>query len=254
MRFSASVLAVGFTVSLAACGSPGTTSSDGTDGNSLTVFAAASLNHAFPQIAKRFEATHPKTKVQFTFNGSADLVDQLQGGAPADVLATADRASMTRAEGAGLTEGTPAVFAGNVLTLVTAPGNPEHITGLNASLTGKKLVVCAPQVPCGNATRKLADRLHATLKPVSQEQSVTDVLGKVTSGEADAGVVYRTDAKSAGSTVATVAVPGAEKVVNRYPIAVAAGSHQRAMAQEFVAYVDSAAGRAVLRADGFTRP
>ena len=109
-------------------------------------------------------------------------------------------------------------------------------------------------MPCGNATKTLADKLNVALKPVSQESKVTDVLGKVTSGEADAGIVYTTDAKGAGDKVQTVAIPGAEQVVNNYPISVLAGAPETQLAAEFVQLVTSQAGKDVLTAAGFGMP
>lgn len=246
---------------LSACGSgnaPANSTGNETNSTSpsttLTVFAAASLKGSFTQLGKDFGAAHPGTQVRFTFDGSSSLVDQLAGGAPADVFAAADERNMSRAVEGKLVTGTPAIFATNVLTLVVAPGNPDHITGLDNSLDGRKLVICAVGVPCGNATATLSKNLGVTLKPVSTEQKVTDVLGKVTSGEADAGLVYTTDAKAAGSAVAAVAIPGAEKVVNRYPIAVAAASQQASAARQFVDFVTGAQGRSVLAGDGFGAP
>ncbi len=220
----------------------------------LTVFAAASLNGAFTKIATDFQAANPGLTVKYSFDGSSTLVDQLSGGAPADVFASADEKNMARATSANLISGTPKIFATNVLTLVVAPGNPAKITGLDSSLTGKKLVVCADGVPCGTATKTLATNLGVTLTPVSQEQKVTDVLGKVTSGEADAGVVYTTDAKGAGDKVMAVAIPGSEKVVNKYPIAATASSKEAALAAAFIAYVASDTGQKVLTDRGFGKP
>lgn len=220
----------------------------------LTVFAAASLKGAFGTIAEGFAADNPGVRVAYNFNGSSALVDQLKGGAPADVFASADQATMAKATDASLVVGTPVLFATNTLTLVVAPGNPLKITGLDATLDGRKLVVCAVGVPCGNATKALAANLGVTLKPVSEEQTVTDVLGKVTSGEADAGVVYATDAAAAGARAATVRIPGAEKVVNRYPIAVTANAEEPALASAYIAYVTGPEGQAALAGFAFEAP
>lgn len=237
---------------LAGCaGRPPTTAEE----RRLVVFAAASLTKVFTQLRTRFEAARPGVDVTFTFDGSSGLVDQLQGGAKADVFASADSKTMVRAGEARLTAGAPVVFARNVLTLVVLPGNPAGITGLDESLAGKKLVVCAPEVPCGSATLALAGKLGVTLRPVSEEAKVTDVLGKVaTSGEADAGVVYATDAIGAGAAVDSVAIDDADEVVNDYPISVLAGAAQPDLAEEFIAFVTSTAGRDVLRAAGFRLP
>lgn len=165
----------------------------------LTVFAAASLKSVFTELGKRFEDANPGATVEFNFAGSSDLATQLTQGAPADVFASADAPNMNKVVDAGLVHGDPVDFAANTLTIVTAPGNPKHITSF-ADLTkpGISVVVCAPQVPCGAATEKVEKATGVTLHPVSEESAVTDVLGKVTSGQADAGLVYVTDAKGAG--------------------------------------------------------
>lgn len=236
-------------LALTGCGS---TSGEGGSGAStprqqVTVFAAASLKAAFTEVA----ALDPGLDVRFSFDGSSALVDQLAGGAPADVFASADTKNMDRARSQGLVVGTPATFASNHLVLVVAPGNPLGITGLDATLDGHKLVVCAPQVPCGNASRQLAERLGYTMHPVSEETKVTDVLGKVLAGAADAGLVYVTDATSAGDKVATVTIPKATEVPNTYPIAAVAGAKNSEGASAFIALVTSERGQDVLRRHGF---
>lgn len=227
---------------LASCGS----ASGGGAEDELVVFAAASLATVFEDLAPAFEEAND-VDVTFSFAGSSDLVAQVEAGAPADVLATADERTMQQAHDAGLLDGDPTVFATNHLTLVTPPGNPAGITGLDASLTGADLVVCAPQVPCGAATTQLTDRLGVTLKPVSEETSVTSVLGKVTSGQADAGLVYVSDAT--GADVTEVPVPGTEEVVNAYPAAVVAGGGPAAEA--WVAFLTGPEAAAALAEAGF---
>lgn len=222
--------------------------------STITVFAAASLKGAFGQIKTQFESEHPGTSVTYSFNGSSTLADQLASGAPADVFASADELTMTRVVGAHLVAGQPALFASNVLTLAVAAGNPQHITGLDASLAGKKLVVCASGVPCGNALDSLVGQRGLSISPVSRELSVTDVLGKVTSGEADAGVVYATDAKAAGDKATAVPIAGADRVVNRYPIAVLASSKRPDLARDYVGFVTGEKGQALLRQHGFGEP
>lgn len=235
------------------CGGGSPSSAPAADTTRLTVLAAASLTPSYEQIGKQFEKNHSGVDVQFTFEGSQDLVAQMAQGAPADVLATADRTSMDAAVKENLVEA-PREFARNVLALITPAGNPAKVTGLNSSLDGAKLVICAPEVPCGNATRKLTSRLGVTLKPMSEEQKVTDVRGKVESGEADAGIVYRTDAITAGSKVHVVPIDRAGKVVNDYPIAVAAGAVHHDLAKDFVEYVMSGEAQRVLAGNGFLRP
>lgn len=213
-----------------------------------TVFAAASLAAPFEELAATTE-----TEVQFSFDGSSGLVDQLLGGAAADVFAAADTATMERAVAEGLAQSDPVRFATNVLVLITPVDDPAGVTGLNESLDGAKLVTCAPEVPCGRATAELADRLGVDLEPVSEEASVTDVLGKVTSGEADAGLVYSTDAVRAAAEVRTVEIPEALEEPNEYWIVPVSGGSAESAA-EFIELVTSPEGLELLAAQGFGPP
>lgn len=224
-------------------------------GGTVTVFAAASLTKTFTRLGTEFEAAHPGTTVAFSFAGSSALVTQLVQGAPADVFASADETNMTKAVKAGVTSGTPVVFATNVLAIAVPPGDPAHIRSFaDLAKPGVRTVVCAPQVPCGAATAEVESKTKTTLSPVSQDSSVTDVLGTVIAGEADAGIVYTTDVKGADGKVASVPFPEAASTVNRYPIATIAHSANSAAAQSFVAFVEGPRGRAVLGAAGFGTP
>ena len=218
----------------------------------ITVFAAASLNSTFTELGNRFEKDYPGTKVTFNFAGTSDLVAQLIQGAPADVFASADAGIMTEAVDAGLIAGHPVNFASNTLTIVTPPGNARQIDSFaDLADAETQVVVCAPQVPCGSATENLEQATGVTLTPVSEESSVTDVLGKITSGQADAGLVYITDATEAGSKVAVIPFPESSSVVNTYPIAVLRESANPSRARAFVDLVTSPSGQAVLDVAGF---
>jgi molybdate transport system substrate-binding protein len=220
----------------------------------LVVYAASSLSDSYAKLGQSFEAAHPGVTVKFSFDGSSALVDQLTQGAPADVFASADRPNMDKATTANLMSGTPSLFATNRLTIIVPKGNPAGITGLDSSLAGKKLVVCGDGVPCGTATTKLATLLGVTLKPVSQETKVSDVRAKVESGQADAGVVYVTDAKASGNKVDTIAIPKADQVKNEYLVGVVATSKNSALGSQFVAMVTGPEGQRVLSVAGFTMP
>ena len=223
-------------------------------GQQITVFAAASLKASFTQIATAYEVEHPGTTVTLNFAGSSDLVTQITEGAPADVFASADTANMSKLTGSDLAE-QPVDFATNTLTIAVPPGNPAGIASFpDLARPGVKTVVCAPQVPCGAATTTLETKTGVTLSPVSEESSVTDVLGKVSSGEADAGLVYVTDVRSAGTSVEGVPFPEATEAVNRYPIAALAGSKNPALANSFAQFVAGSAGQKILRAAGFGAP
>jgi molybdate transport system substrate-binding protein len=263
-RFSALVsvglLAVGL---LSGCGSStqSTSSSSsggpamtGPAGGSLMVFAAASLKQSFTQIGERFK-TDTGTSVEFNFAGSSDLVTQLTQGAKADVFASADTKNMDKAVQGNLVAGTPVNFASNVLTIAVAPGNPKGLkTFQDLTRPGLNVVVCAPPVPCGAATKKIEEAAGVKLNPVSEETAVTDVLGKVSTGQADAGVVYVTDVEGSGGKVTGVDFPESAQAVNTYPIAALKDSGNADLANEFVEYVTGEAGQKVLSRAGFGKP
>ena len=217
----------------------------------LNVYAAASLTETFGELEKTFEAANPEVDVRFNFAGSQDLVTQLGEGADVDVLATANESTMKKAADAGQVDA-QTIFVTNTLTLITTPGNPAGNTGLDSSLDGAKLVICAPEVPCGKLTKTLTDKLGVTLNPVSEEQAVTDVRGKVSSGQADAGIVYKTDALAEGDAVDTVEIQGADEAVNKYPIALVSASTKKDYGQKWIDLVLSTEGQAILEEAGFT--
>ncbi|MCJ1673408.1 MULTISPECIES: molybdate ABC transporter substrate-binding protein [unclassified Rathayibacter] len=222
---------------------------------SITVYAAASLKGTFTEIATAFEAEHPGTTVELTFAGSSDLVTQITNGAPADVFASADEKNMAKLTDADLIEGDPVDFATNTLEIAVPPANPAGIASFaDLAREGVKTVVCAAQVPCGAATVTVETATGVDLRPVSEESSVTDVLGKVTSGEADAGLVYVTDVAAAGDAVTGIEFPESSQAVNTYPIAPVAGSANPDLAAAFTAYVAGDDGRTVLASAGFGAP
>lgn len=221
-------------------------------GSQLTVYAASSLTASFTEIGRQFESTHSGTAVRFNFAGSPALVAQLQQGAPADVLAAADTANMDRVVSAGLVSGAPRGFATNSMTIAVPPDNPAQITDFaDLARPGVQLVVCAPEVPCGAATREVEANTGVTLSPVSEESAATDVVNKVATGEADAGVVYVTDVVGSDGSVSGIAIPARDNAVNTYPIAVLADSRESALAMEFAELVVGRQGREVLIDAGF---
>ena len=254
-------------LSLAACGGSASNSSTGAASGAasasasggegkatgkVTVLAAASLQGAFEEIEKTVEKDNPGLDVTFDFQGSQDLVSSLAGGNSADVLATANNSTMKTAAEQKLV-GDQTEFATNVLTLIVPKGNPKKITGLDSSLDGANLVICAPEVPCGEATQKLSSALGVTLNPASEEQKVTDVRGKVESGEADAGIVYTTDAAAAKDKADKIDIPDGG-VVNHYPIAQTASPENAAGAKVFIDAVTGKTGQEVLAKYGFGKP
>jgi len=230
----------------------------------LTVYAAASLKGAFDELATDFEQQHPSLDVQpITYDGSSTLATQIIEGAPADVFASADEKNMQKVVGAGLASG-PELFASNTLVLVVPAGNPGDVTGLaDLANPGLTVVLCAAEVPCGAASATLLSHAGVTASVDSYEQSVTAVLTKVAAGEADAGLVYVTDASSRSSLSAgaattaevdTVEVDDAAAVVNHYPIVALSGAANVDAADAFVAFVRSPKGQEVLASFGFGAP
>ncbi|WP_294977963.1 molybdate ABC transporter substrate-binding protein [uncultured Microbacterium sp.] len=220
----------------------------------LTIFAAASLKAAFGDLSAAFEAQHPGVTIRpISYDGSSTLATQIIEGAPADVFASADQKNMTKVLDAGVASSAEP-FATNVLTLVVPKGNPGRITGLaDLATPGLTVALCAAEVPCGAASATLLQNAGVTASVDSYEQNVTAVLTKVATGEADAGLVYVTDARTT-TDVETVATAGADAVVNTYPIAVLAGAADPAAARAFVDFVLSDDGQRLLSARGFGGP
>ena len=249
------LMSVTFGLSLAACGAvasqPAASPTPQVSGN-LTVLAAASLTQAFTKIGDQLHAKYPGLDVKFSFAGSPTLVTQIQQGAPADVFASADQANMAKVTGAGLTAGTPAVFAHNKLEIAVQAGNPKHITSLSdLASPAIKVDVCAPGVPCGTYSTTTFGKAGIKVTPVSQEQDVKSVLTKVGLGEADAGIVYVTDVKSAGIQVDGVIIPDNLNTTAEYPIVELKSTQNETAAKTFVDYVVGAQGQKVLADFGF---
>ena len=250
LRASAALAAGVVAAALAGCAAPA-----GNEGRTVTVFAAASLKAPFTALAEQFEAANPGTTVTFSFAGSSDLATQISQGAPADVFASADANTMARLSGAGLVEGSPRDFASNVLTIAVPPGNPASVASFaDLARPGVRTVICAAQVPCGAAAKAVGQDTGVTLTPVSEESSVTDVLGKVISGEADAGLVYVTDVLAARGKVQEIPGPESARAVNTYPIAAVRTGQHKELAATFIEAVMGTDGQQLLRGAGFGTP
>lgn len=221
----------------------------------LHVFAAASLTEAMKAIGAEFTRTHPDVDVEFNFAGSPTLVQQIQQGAPADVVALADEANMEKLVGGGEVTAAPRVFARNRLAIIVASGNPKTIADLaDLARPGLVVVLCGPTVPAGRYAREAFAKAGVTPPGTSQELDVKAVVTKVMLGEADAGVVYATDVRAAGDKAAGVTIPSGLNVEARYPIAVVKEANAPIEAARFVDVVLSPPGRQVLERFGFTGP
>jgi molybdate transport system substrate-binding protein len=236
----------------AACGSDGTS---GDASGEVVVFAAASLTDAFTELGEAFTASDRGASVTFNFAASSNLVAQVLEGAPVDVVAAADLDSMARLTDGGAAAAPPVTFAGNRVEIVVASGNPLGIDGVE-DLADEDLilVVCAPEVPCGSYANQVFRNGGIEPAADSYEENVRAVLGKVTLGEADAGIVYATDVIAAGDDAAGVAIPADLNVVAAYPIAVTTDAPNAAGARAFVEFVLGAEGQAILARYGFSPP
>ncbi|MFI9815553.1 molybdate ABC transporter substrate-binding protein [Saccharothrix variisporea] len=239
---------------VAGCGTPEAANRGGASGD-ITVFAAASLTESFTKLGKDFEAAHPGAKVTFNFAGSSALAQQLNQGAPAELFASAAPANMRQVTDTGTVKAEPTTFAKNTLQIVVPKGNPGGVTGLaDFAKADLKIALCAEQVPCGAAAKKVFEAAGVTARPDTLEQDVKATLAKVALGEVDAALVYRTDVKAAGDKVEGKDFPEAAEAVNAYVIAPLANARNKVGAQAFLDHVVSEAGRAVLVEAGFTAP
>lgn len=231
---------------LTACGGGG--------GNTtITVLAASSLTGTFTELGQAFEDEHPGVTVKFAFDSSATLAQQATEGAPADVLATADTATMDSAR--SVQAAAPKVFATNVLVLAMPADNPGHVHAFSdLDRSSVKFVMCVPTAPCGKVGQALVDRDHITGTPVSQEVDVKSVLARLTEGEADAGLVYTTDAVAAGDQVTSIPIPGSAQQTTTYRIVPLDQSQHADLAREFGVLVTGPTGQQVLRKAGFGSP
>jgi molybdate transport system substrate-binding protein len=236
-----------------ACGSDNGNGS-GLKGN-ITVFAASSLTDVFNEIGAAFTQATPDASATFSFDASSALAQQITQGAPADVFASADTTNMDKLTQAGLNDSAPVVFSTNLLTVIVPKGNPKGITGVaDLSAPDLKVVLCAEQVPCGTYAKQVLDAAKVSVTPVSLEQNVKGVVTKVTSGEADAGIVYSTDVTAAGDKADAVAIPADINVIARYPVASVKSSASPQLAAAFITFLTGPASRAILTKYGFGTP
>jgi molybdate transport system substrate-binding protein len=246
-------------VTLASCGR-GTTSESSSAPQDLTVFAAASLRETFTTLGHRFEALHAGTHVVLSFAGSQTLRSQIEHGAPADVFAAADERHMSALASEGRVTA-PRLFAQNELVVAVSRAQAGTLREFRQLPDATRIVLGAPEVPIGEYTRRALERASAELGAdfrarveahvVSREPDVRQVLAKLALGEADAGVVYRTDAQAAKDKVSIVSIPPAYNVMAKYPVAVTKHAPHADLGRAFVELLFSPEGARTLVENGF---
>jgi len=257
------ILSLGFVASGCSSSKQADTATTGTTVSSaapvtgtITVSAAASLTGAFGTIKDDFVKANPGATVTINFGSSGTLETQIESGAPADVAAFADEATMKKLSDKQLLAAPAQIFATNQLVIVTKPGNPKGIKTLADLATAGTISLCADTAPCGKYASQILQGAGVTIptSSVTQGQDVKTTLAAVTDGDAVAGIVYVTDARAAGAKVDTVEIPTAQNAVAKYPIAVLKATTSSALADAFMAYVLGPEGQAVLKAAGFQAP
>jgi molybdate transport system substrate-binding protein len=235
-----------------ACGAGRSRGAEPGVGGRVTVFAASSLTDAFAEVGKDLERSHQGLQVRFNVTGTPTLVAQIRDGAPADVIAAAEEDALRALRSEGLVREAPETFAANHLTIIVEAGNPDGIRELaDLARPGLLVALAAPDVPAGRLAREAFRRAGLPPPQASLEPSVRGVLAKVALGEADAGVVFVTDAHAGGERVQSIAIPDSLGVVARYSIGILRDAPNQPGARAFVDVVASPSGRRVLARFGF---
>jgi molybdate transport system substrate-binding protein len=222
----------------------------------ITVSAAASLTEAFGRIGTDFHTANPGATVTFNFGSSGTLTTQISQGAPADVFAPADPTDIQTLNDDHLVDDRATVFALNRLEIVTKPGNPKKIKTVADLATAGIVSLCGETVPCGKYATQILTGAGVTIPTgrITRGQDVKATLAAVTAGDADAAIVYVTDAKTAGSAVTAVPIPETQNAIATYPIAVLKRATDPVAARAFARYVLSPRAQATLKSYGFLPP
>ena len=249
---TALVLAIG----LAACSSSSKPASSGGLSGSIQVFMGSSLTKAFTEFANEFQNAHPGTTIKLNPGSSTTLAAQIQSGAGADVFASADTKNMQKLQDGGQVTATPTVFAKNQMEIAVAPGNPKKITTVaDLAKPGLTVVLCVSEAPCGKYADQVLAKNNVNVAPKSRELDAASTLMKVSTGNADAAIVYVTDVKGAGSDVAGVTIPTDQNVVATLPIAALKDSKNAALADAWIQFVTAPAQKQKLQQTyGFLAP
>ena len=249
------VVALTLFVGLGATASPEANAGSGASGT-ITVSAAASLRESFTELGKAFRSAHPQARVRFNFGSSSVLVSQVLSGAPADVVALADLATMDKLVSAGIVSSAPRVFARNSMAIAVKKGNPLKVVGLSDLARVGVVSMCVQTAPCGSYAKSVLARVGVSIpeSKITRGVDASATLAQVVTGDAQAAIVYVTDVRSAGKSVDGIAIPRSVNVTAMYPIATVKGSRQQQTARAFVDFVSSDAGQSILKKFGFARP
>ncbi|MBL8097704.1 MAG: molybdate ABC transporter substrate-binding protein [Anaerolineales bacterium] len=254
-----------FSILLTGCAPASSTPIVDSEPQTLVVFAAASLTDAFTEIGNNFQNANPKVNVTFNFAGSQALRTQIEEGAPADVFASASGKEMeTLITNSFVVQSASQFFLSNKLIVILPADNPTGIDSLeDLANSGIKIVLAAEEVPVGNYARQSLDLMNSKFgadfkdkvlaNVVSNEDNVKQVVAKVQLGEADAGIVYTSDAVAAPE-LQTIEIPSELNVIAKYPIAPLVESPNVDVAEAFITYVLSDEGQAILKKWGFGSP
>lgn len=226
------------------------TESVSADQATLTVSAAASLTDTFAEIGRAFEQQNPGATIVFNFGSSGSLAEQIMSGAPVDVFASASVATMAKVSEQAKD---PVTFARNSLVVITPQSNPGGVTDFTG-ITSAATIICIETAPCGAATLSFLEKNNLSANSVSLEPDVRAVLTKIIADEADAGIVYRSDALAAGEDVLSFDIPSDKNVSTDYQISVVSNSANAELAQSFVDFVRGDQAGQVLRDAGFESP
>lgn len=224
----------------------------------ITVSAAASLTDSFTELAIHFRTANPNVNIQFNFGSSSSLVTQIQTGAPADVMASADLTSIERLVISGHVIGRkyPEVFARNLMAIAVKPGNPLNINTITDLADARFVALCGKTIPCGIYAASVIARAGLTIaeSKITRGVDAKATLSAVATGDADAAVVYYTDVLAAKKTVTGIDIPPAQNVNVAYGIAPISGSKHREIADTFIAFTLSETGQQILNSYGFEKP
>ena len=229
----------------------GCASSDDTT-TSLRIAATSSLTEVFNDVGEQFMQANPDITIAFNFASSSDLALQISQGLPADVFASADVKNMAKVTDASLLHGQPVAFTTNSLEIVVEKGNPLFIDSL-AQLADPSLlfVTCPIEVPIGGYTAEVLRNAGVTVTPASLEENVKGILTKVALGEADAGIVYRTDILAAGNSVTGVPIADNVNVTTKYLVGALRDSQNQDASQRFIIFLSSEQGQKIFSQFGF---